>query len=107
MNGSAVDAMNVVSSDAPRTISGVDIGRKMSRLVPTRPAELIADQGQRDERPEDGRDDRRDERDDEAVADRLGQAGPAERIQPGVDARTPRHVQVGPTGRVVEAERRS
>ena len=29
--------MNVVSSDAPRTISGVDIGRKISRFVPDRP----------------------------------------------------------------------
>jgi hypothetical protein len=29
--------MNVVSRDAPRTISGVDIGKKMSRLVDDRP----------------------------------------------------------------------
>ena len=33
MNGSWSDAMNVVRSDAPSTISGVDIGRKISRFV--------------------------------------------------------------------------
>ena len=32
-----VEAMNRVSSDAPSTISGVDIGRKMSRFVAARP----------------------------------------------------------------------
>ena len=37
MNGSWTDAMNVVRSDAPRTISGVDIGRKISRFVADRP----------------------------------------------------------------------
>ena len=62
-NGGAPIATNSVSSEAPRTISGVAIGRKMNRLVRAPPAELVARQGQRDERPEDGRDDRREQGD--------------------------------------------
>ena len=37
MKANWFDAMNRVSSDAPRTISGVAIGRKISRFVDDRP----------------------------------------------------------------------
>ena len=43
---------------------GVAIGMKMNRFVPDRPRNVVARQGQGDERPEDRRDDRRDDGDD-------------------------------------------
>ena len=61
-NGGAPIATNSVSSEAPSTISGVAIGRKMNRFVLLRPREVVAGQGQRDERPEDGRHERRQRR---------------------------------------------
>ena len=49
-----------VRSDAPSTISGVAIGRKMSTFVAPRPTKRCRTIAMRDERAERGRDDRRD-----------------------------------------------
>ena len=69
----AVVFRNSVSSDAPSTISGVDIGRKTRRFVAPAPAEVVADDRQRDERPEHRRDERGEqadlERRDDGVLD--------------------------------------
>ena len=51
-----------VSSEAPSTISGVDIGRKTSRFVAAA-AELVPDDRERDQRAERGRDERREQAD--------------------------------------------
>ena len=55
----AVVLRKSVRSDAPSTISGVDIGRKTSRFVEPRPRKLVPDERERDQRPEHGRDDAR------------------------------------------------
>ena len=52
-----------MSSEAPSTISGVVIGRKISRLVVAAAAEAVAHERERDQRPERGRDERREQRD--------------------------------------------
>ena len=75
-NGGAPIATNRVRSEAPRTISGVAIGRKMNRLVALRPAEVVAREGERDERAEGRRNQRREQGDDEADR-RRRLAGPA------------------------------
>ena len=68
-------------------------------------AEVVPRQGQRDERPEDGRDDRRQQRDDEADGDRALESGHPEDVQPGVDREALPH-EVALAGGVVEAEQR-
>ena len=55
------------------------------RVRQPRAAELVADQGERDQRPEDGRDDRRDERDRRRSSGRRRQARALERVEPGVE----------------------
>ena len=59
-----------VSSDAPITISGVVIGMKISRFVVAAAPEPVADERERDQRPERGREDRREERDLDADLER-------------------------------------
>ena len=54
---------NSDSSEAPSTISGVAIGRKMNKFVAPRAAELVTHERERHQRPEHGRDDRRQHRD--------------------------------------------
>ena len=49
--GGRAVATNSVSRLAPRTISGVAIGRKMSPLSSAAAAELVAGEGQADHRP--------------------------------------------------------
>ena len=89
-NGSVAVPTNIVSRLAPSTISGRR-HRDEHEQVRRRPAaELVARQGQRDERAQGGRDDRRDERDDEArdqrvleaVAGRTGCPRPPARTRP-------------------------
>ena len=47
-----------VSSEAPSTISGDDIGRKIEQVGRPPAAEPVADERERDQRPERGGDDR-------------------------------------------------
>ena len=80
-------ATNSVSSEAPSTISGVAIGRKMNRLVAAPPAEVVADQGQRDQRAR-GRSRRASTaaRSTRLGRDRLAEARPTPNgLQPGVE----------------------
>ena len=55
----AVVLRNSVSSDAPRTISGVDIGKEDEQVRGAAPPEAVPDDRERHERAEHGRDERR------------------------------------------------
>ena len=64
-----------VSSEAPRTISGVESGRKIRMFVARAPAEPVADERERDQRAERGRDEAREQRDLEREDDRAASPG--------------------------------
>ena len=97
-NAHWTDAMNRVSSDVPSTISGVDMGRKTSRLVAPRPRNEWRTSASAMSTPmvvAMSVDERRDE---QAGEHGLAQARPAQRVQPGVDGEA-LPGQVGAPGR--------
>jgi hypothetical protein len=92
-----------VRSDAPRTISGVDIGRKIRRLVAP-PAEPVTHERERDHRADDGRADAGDRGDLERLLDRVPQTWNAVPVPPVLPCEAlPRVVEA--SGRIVERER--
>ena len=68
---------NSVRSEAPRTISGVDIGRKIEHVRRATTTEAVPHDREREERAEDRRDDGRDETDLERRDDSVPDAGDA------------------------------